>query len=241
MNTNDILLRLFGPAGYSISAEGPFIYGTAVVGGGESVVIGVGGHSAIDSRLALSISHAVLNTLRDDIALTGRPRPIIFLIDTQGQELSRHEEVIGLNGYFAHIARCIELARRQRHRLLSVIHGDAVSGAFLSFGMMADRVCALPSAQVRVMDLEAIARVTKIARERLEELAASSPVFAPGANNFWSMGAIHEIWGPDDNWNSRLCSALEQCDFEDNRAELGFKRGGRRMSINIVRAVMDSA
>lgn len=241
MNVHDILLRLFGPGGYSLSADGAFIYGTAVAGNREAVVIGVGGQSAIDSRLALSISHAVLNTVRDDIALSGPPRPIIFLIDTQGQELSRHEELLCLNGYFAHIAKSVELARRQRHRLLSVIHGDAVSGAFLCFGMMADRVCALPSARVKVMDLEAIARVTKIARERLDELADSSPVFAPGAYNFWSMGAINEIWGLDEDWNSRLCSALDCSDNEDKRAELGFERGGRRMSINIVREVMDSA
>ena len=44
---------------------------------------------------------------------------------------------------------------------------EAVSGGFLSFGMMADRAYALASAQIRVMDLRAMARVTKIPHEEL--------------------------------------------------------------------------
>src|SRR6185369_17506926 len=95
------------------------------------------------------------------------------------------------------------------HKTLTLIHGEAVSGGFLAFGMLADRVCALPDAQVRVMDLRAMARVTKIPLERLETLAVDSPVFAPGADNYWRMGAVHEMWADGtEDWDVRLAATL---------------------------------
>ena len=66
--------------------------------------------------LALRIADAILQMVRDDAADGKPPRPIVFIADTQGQALSRHDELLGLNGYFAHVARCVDLARRQGHR-----------------------------------------------------------------------------------------------------------------------------
>jgi malonate decarboxylase gamma subunit len=193
-------------------------------------VIGTRDHAAIDNALALLISNAILQAVREDAAHGTPPRPIVFIADTQGQTLSRHEELLGLNGYFAHIGRCVDLARRRGHRLLTVISGEAVSGGFLAYGLMADRICALPKSQVRVMDLRAMSRVTKISPERLEELARKSPVFAPGAENYWRMGGIHEIWSENDDWSSRLAAALDQAGTSDERAATGLARGGRLLA-----------
>lgn len=230
---NILFDRLFDSGRHDIKIDGEFFGGTATVGDSEAVIIGTHNKVAIDSGLALKVAGAILATVREDSTLSTPPRTIIFLVDTQGQQLSRHEELLGLNGYFAHVARCCDLARRNGHRLVTVIHGDAVSGGFLAFGLMADRVCALPDAQVRVMDLRAMAKVTKIPYDKLVVLAEESPVFAPGAENYWRMGAVHEVWSIEDDWSSCLASAVGHAENEDGRALLGLERGGRMLAAPI--------
>jgi malonate decarboxylase gamma subunit len=230
--------RLFGAGAHKISGEGLFLHGLAEVDGQTVSVIGTREHAAIDVTLALRLADAILHTVHADAATS--PRPILFIADTQGQALSRHDELLGLNGYFAHVAHCVDLARRQGHKLVTLIHGEAVSGGFLAYGMLADRICALPDAQVRVMDLRAMSRVTKINLERLEELAAVSPVFAPGAENYWKMGGIHEIWAAEDNWTERLAAAFGSIADSDSRAAIGNERGGRQLAASIARLVAEA-
>jgi len=230
--------RLFGAGGHKVSSEGLFLHGLAEVDGQAISVIGTRDHAAIDVTLALRIADAILQTVRTDA--TTSPRPILFVADTQGQALSRHDELLGLNGYFAHVARCVDLARRQGHQLVTLIHGEAVSGGFLAYGMLADRICALPDAQVRVMDLRAMSRVAKINLEKLEELAAVSPVFAPGAENYWKMGGIHEIWSAKDKWTERLAASFASITNSDSRAAIGVERGGRKLAASIAQLVADA-
>jgi len=240
MSEQSIFDRLFGTGAHALTIDGLFLHGTAKIEGQEAVVVGTRDHAAIDGALALRIADAILHAIRDDAAASTPPRPIVFIADTQGQALSRHEELLGLNGYFAHIVRCVDLARRRGHRLLTVISGEAVSGGFLAYGLMADRICALPNSQVRVMDLRAMSRVTKIGFERLEELAQKSPVFAPGAENYWRMGAIHEIWSEQDDWALCLATALAKVINPDERASIGLERGGRLLAAPTAKVVANS-
>lgn len=237
---NMIFDRLFGPGQHSIAIDGDFFSGTATVGGHESVIIGTRNKAALDSSLALKVADAILRTAHEDNSSSRSPRTILFLVDTQGQQLSRHEELLGLNGYFAHVARCCDLARRHDHRLVTVIHGEAVSGGFLAFGLMADRVCALPDAQVRVMDLRAMSKVTKIPYSKLAVLAEESPVFAPGAENYWRMGAVDELWSADDDWSRCLASAMTHATADDGRARRGLERGGRTLAAPITELILSA-
>ena len=241
MSDPTIFDRLFGADGHQVRIDGHFVSGPARLAGRPVVVIGTWDAAAVDGALALAVSRAVLAVVAEDADAGNPPRPIVFVADTQGQELSRQEELLGLNGCFAHVARCVDLARRRGHPTLTLIHGQAVSGGFLAFGMLADRVCALPGAQVRVMDLRAMARVTKIPLERLEALAVDSPVFAPGADNYWRMGAVHELW-PDsaEDWDARMAAALaavQPGDQADERAKLGAERGGRTLAARVAAEV----
>lgn len=243
MSDPKIFDRLFGADGHRVRIDGHFVSGTAQVAGRPVAVIGTWDAAAVNGDLALAVSRVVLQVVAEDAKSGNPPRPIVFIADTQGQELSRREELLGLNGCFAHVARCVDLARRHGHPTLTLIHGQAVSGGFLAFGMLADRVCALPDAQVRVMDLRAMARVTKIPLERLETLAVDSPVFAPGADNYWRMGAVHEMWPhAAEDWDVRLASALaaaaEAGSRGDERATLGKERSGRTLAAAVTAEVL---
>jgi malonate decarboxylase gamma subunit len=124
-------------------------------------------------ELALRQARAVL-----DLMAQHPGRPLLLLVDTQGQQLRRHDELLGINRAMAHLAACVDQARRRGHRVIALVYDQALSGGFLATGLMADACYALPAAEIRVMRLPAMARVTKIAEERLQALSQSNPVFA---------------------------------------------------------------
>src|SRR5690606_19083606 len=95
---------------------------------------------------------------------------------------------------------------------------------------------ALPDAEIRVMGLPAMARITKVPEERLVELAKSNPVFAPGAINYLNMGGVEAIWEGD--LAACLMQALQQDDKADRRSARGLARGGRKLALPVAQAVM---
>ena len=234
MKLNEILDALF-PAGHDVSVAGQLVAGTAQTDAGTVAVLGTTDAAAIGHDIALGLAGRIL-----DVVDQHPGRPIVFLVDTKGQALSRAEELLCLNGSLAHLARCVDLARRQGHVSLALVTGEAVSGGFLSFGLMADKTYALADAQVRVMDLKAMARVTKIAHERLVELAGSSPTFAPGAENYLRMGAIEAIWEAPSAacLEGALASQRAAGSAVDGRMDSGAAREGRCLAADTVAAVL---
>jgi len=229
MKLDQLLPALF-PAGHAIARNDDVLTGTATTGVGEVTVIGTANKLEVGVDHALALSACVL-------ASTGAhpQRPIVMLVDTAGQRLARRDELLGINGCFAHLARSLELARRRGAPLISLVYGESVSGGFLSFGLMADRIFALPEAQVRVMDLRAMARVTKQPLEKLQALSTSSPVFAPGVDNYVQMGAVEAVWEGD--LAVALEAALASPPTRDLRRERGLQRGGRLLAYDVARAV----
>lgn len=160
--------------------------------------------------------------------------PILLLVDVIGQKLSPRDEWLGMYAYFAHLLKCLHLARQKGHPMISLIYNQAIGGSFIAFGMMADRIYALSNAQLAVMWLEGMAKVTKIDIEILREISKSSPVFAPGAENFKQLGGLHQVLTLDQVAN-KLLETLQEPDLKiDNRAALGKKSGGRPKAYDII-------
>jgi malonate decarboxylase gamma subunit len=219
MDIGTLLDRLF-PAGHAVEIDGDFVHGTAEVEGRTVLVVGTTNEAAIGVELALAMATEVLDAVRG-----GADWPIVLLVDTQGQRLRHRDELLGIHAYMAHLAQCLELARLRGHRIVSLVYGRAVSGGYITGGMMADACFALASAEISVMNLPAMARVTKIPQERLEELAKMSPVFAPGAENYWKMGQLAGVWEHD--LAHALTEALAAPHHRDVRRQLGAERAGR--------------
>lgn len=227
------LLKQLFPAGHDVNRTGDFFKGSGRCGEQTVAVIGTANRAAIGVEIALAMAAEILNTVRNHPR-----RPILLLVDTQGQRLRRRDELLGINGYMAHFAKCMELARLSGHRTVSLVYGDAVSGGYLTGGMMADACFALADAEISVMNLPAMARVTKIAQERLEELSKTSPVFAPGSRNYFKMGALDAIWEGD--LAGCLAQSLLGHAGGDLRRERGAKRGGRKQALVVSRRVRDA-
>ena len=226
MKRSQLLQALFGDTWQAEVDTESFFTGTGRAGDDTIQVIGTDNATEVGVELALAMAGAVLGTVRSQPR-----RPILFLLDTQGQRLRRRDELLGLNGYMAHLAKCVEIARSRGHRILSLVYGQAVSGGYLTTGMMADACYALADAEIKVMNLPAMSRITKIPQERLEALAAQSPVFSPGVQNYHRMGHLSEIWRDDlpgacdRRWRSRRRYPLltpQTCAWSH-----GLKRGGR--------------
>ena len=218
------LLHALFPLGHAVAVDGDFVHGSARTEIVDRVeIVGTANAAAVDAKLALSMAERIL------AIMDGQPRPLVFLVDTSGQALRRHQELIGLNAYLAHLACTVDVARRSGFPSVSIVYGEAVSGGYLSLGLMANRAYALGNAQIRVMDLHAMARVTRLPHEQLQKLARESPVFAPGADNYAKMGALSAIWAEPSA--ALLCDALDEVMREpsqaDGRLADGYQRGGR--------------
>lgn len=225
------LVSLLFPEGHQISEKELFLSGVARVEGQEVQVIGTTGHAPIGVEIALAQAQAVLQTVRMHPG-----RPIVILVDTQGQRLRHRDEMLGINTYMAHLGKCVNLARQRGHRIIGLVYDQALSGGFITSGMMADACYALPDATIRVMGLPAMARITKVPEEKLIELAKANPVFAPGAENYLRMGGVHDIWKGD--LAHAMAKAISESDPIDRRAELGSARGGRKLAQPVIHAVL---
>jgi len=233
MNLTTVLDRLF-PAGHSVLEDDGRLAGSGSTNKATVAVVGTTNAASISHKIALGLADSILQIIE-----TQPRRAIVFLVDTQGQALARSEELLCLNGSLAHLAGCVNLARRLGHPTVSIVTGEAVSGGFLSFGLMADRVYALSSAQLRVMDLKAMARITKLPYETLVQLAKDRPVFAPGAENYERMGAVAALWNEANS--AMLDAAIEELNCgtaSDLRMTAGLQRGGRALAGAIAPAVL---
>lgn len=238
METELILKQLF-PHQLSYKIDGHIIKGAADTVLGPIRIVGTVHSAAINQQIAIEIAAEIL-----DIIALGQKTPVVFIVDTQGQALSRADELLCLNKTFAHLASCVDLLRREQHPNLAIIFGEAVSGGFLSYGLMANQVFALESSQVKVMDLNAMSRVTKIPVERLQALSQSSAIFAPGVENFFKMGAISEVW--HDLNADLIVNALRQQQIQidyyldDERRTIATQRQGRLLCNNVIEAVLSA-
>lgn len=233
MNWPTLVSALFGDD-HTITAQGSFLHGEARLDGETLTVIGTTDHAPIGVEMALAQARAVLDTLQRHPG-----RTLLLLIDTQGQMLRRRDELLGINRAMAHLGCCIDAARRSGHRVIGLVYDQALSGGFITSGLIADACYALPEAEIRVMRIPAMARITKISEERLTALSLDNPVFAPGVDNYVAMGGIRALW--PDKLQDRLRDAIEHSPSDDVRARDGHRRGGRRCAADIVQRVLHAA
>jgi malonate decarboxylase gamma subunit len=225
------LTRALFPQGCAIEEAHQVLTGSGTVGIDTVAVVGTTGHAPIGVEIALAQARFILQTVREHPG-----RPILILVDTQGQRLRHRDEMLGINSYMAHLGKCVELARRSGHKIVALVYDQALSGGFITSGLMADACYALPDATIRVMGLPAMARITKVPEERLTELALDNPVFAPGPENYLRMGGIQDIWRGD--LAAALTAALQVDSDGDVRSALGLARGGRGLAQRVITAIV---
>ena len=238
MTLDEVLASLF-PSGHAVE-RGPSgtLHGTAKVEGqGEVTVVGIIGGTPLGVDGAILLAGHVLSVVE-----AGGRAPIVVLVDTSSQNMARRDELLGLNEYLAHLAKSLALAAVHGHRTVSVLFGHAAAGAFIATALSSQSLVALPGAEPSVMDLPSISRVTKLPLEDLTELAKSTPIFAPGVEPLFAIGAVAETWAADEPFAPRLAALLRQpVATSDLRDRIGLERKGRVLAQQIAERVATEA
>lgn len=235
MTLDDVLASLF-PTGHSVGVEGALIGGDASINGAGVHVIGITGESPLGVDDALTLAGRVLGIVRQ-----GGSAPILVLIDSSSQQMSKRDELLGISEYLAHLAKTLLLAKLQGHRTIGLLYGGSAAGAFIATALATDTLVGLPGAHPAVMDLPSMARVTKLPIEVLKAKAETTPVFAPGLDNLAKTGAVHEVWNPDRSLAEQFLEVLDKPAGGDLRDQLGKKRGGRPKAAAIAARIQSEA
>lgn len=236
MNTIEVLQKFFGDSTSSLAVDKQIITGYASLQGKEVCVIGTADGTYIDNAAALQLSEQVLDCVKNHAGI-----PILMFVDSSGQEPNRTAEMLGLAGYFGHLLSCLEVARNNGHKLITVVTGKAIAGAFICYGMSGDSIYALDTASVGLMPVEAMSAVTKIPVKVLEDLSKRMPALEFGAEPFALLGGVREVWKLDADLPSLLVAAISEANSEDQRAALGKERGGRKFAADVRDRVLAEA
>ncbi|WP_186208796.1 biotin-independent malonate decarboxylase subunit gamma [Burkholderia gladioli] len=207
--------------------------GRASLAGRVVEVIGVSGGAFVGVDEALWLSSRVL-----DIVRRGGDTPILVLVDSASQRMSKRDELLGLNECLSHLAKSLMLASLRGHPTIGLLYGGTAAGAFIATALATRVLLALPGAEPAVMDLPSISRVTKLPLEVLQEMAKSTAVFAPGLDNLAQTGAVDAVLDPAQPLGAQLAPWLDApADRADGRDRLGAERGGRPAAERIAERV----
>jgi len=233
---DNILASLF-PDGHAVKNDNGVIFGSGTLRSGRTtLIIGVADRVAVGVDEAIRLSGYVLDSFAWARA------PILVLVDSDSQRMSKRDELLGLNEFLAHLAKSLIYADMHGRPTIGILYGHSAAGALLATGLATRVLVGLPGAMPAVMDLQSMAKVTKLSMQTLEEKAKSTPVFAPGLSNLTQMGAVHVIWDDAISLAGQLDALLANMpDAQDRRGTLGKQRGGRVKAADIAERVHDLA
>ena len=122
-------------------------------------------------------------------------RMIIPVVDVPSQAFGYHEELFGIYLSCSAAVDAYATARISGHPIVAAIVGNAISGAFLSHGMQANRLVALNDAgvNVHVMSKKSAAIITQRTIEELDEAAKDVPSMAYDIESFQKLGALYNL------------------------------------------------
>jgi malonate decarboxylase gamma subunit len=227
MTLAEILASLF-PGGHGVTVTDGLVAGDGPFETGRLRVIGIDGDTPLGVEGALTLAGHVLDAVR-----AGDGAPILVAIDSDSQRMSRRDELLGLNECLAHLAKALLLADRHGHPAVGLLYGHSAAGAFIATALATRVLAALPGANPSVMDLPSVARVTKLPLDRLQEMAKSTPVFAPGLDNMLATGAVHAVLDPAQPLAPQIAALIADRPEDDIRDRLGRERGGRPVAEEI--------
>lgn len=142
---------------------------------------------------AWSIAKHIRNAIEEDI--NGEKRAIVAIVDVPSQAFGYFEELLGIHQACAAAVDAYVTARMSGHPVIAFIPGMAISGAFLSHGMQANRIIALndPQVNVHVMSKKSASRITQRSLEELEAASKKVPAMAYDIESFEKLGALYSL------------------------------------------------
>jgi malonate decarboxylase gamma subunit len=237
MTLDEMLNSLF-PQGHAVQ-RGAFntLRGRGQCAAGDVAIIGISDGVPVGIDNTLILAGQVLSIIE-----TGGNTPIVVLIDAAIQNMTRRDELLGLNEYFGHLYKALALAGLRGHHTIAVLYGPAAGGSLIAAALAVQSLVTVPGGEPSVMDLPSIARVTKLSLGKLQQMAKATPIFAPGIDNYFLTGAVAERWDAKKPLADQLAALIKKpTDGQDHRDEIGFERKGRLQAAKIAQRVATEA
>ena len=232
MEYQQLVTATFGDQ-VQFSVEQDVLLGSFQYSNQNFALCGVVNQAMLDNAMSVKLSQFVLDTISNS-----PQQPICIVIDTGGQKVSHNAELLGLNSYFGHLIASFNLARAKGHKIYALVYGKALGGSFIATALNADYIFATAEAQIAVMWLDAMSRVTKVPQEKLEALSKTSAIFAPGAENYVKLGAIEAVIKPEE-FMPEVIKLLDSTPDINHWRDQGAARGGRTMAAAIIRHIVE--
>lgn len=234
MNYQELLNMMFA-SNLKINERNNIILGEASYAKQNFAICGVVNSASLDNAMCQQLAEFILTRTAENPSIN-----LLVLVDTAGQKTTHFAELIGLNRYFAHLAKTLHFVRSEGARVFGLVYGKALGGALVATALNAEKIYALNTAEIAVMWLDAMSRITKIPLERLQELSKSSAIFAPGAENFVKLGAVAAILTPEQIMPQIHMDLQSPPDAMHQWLINGAKRGGRNMANKVVSDILNA-
>lgn len=122
-------------------------------------------------------------------------RPIIAIVDVKSQAYGRREETAGIFLAAAAAADAYGSARLAGHPVITLVVGQALSGAFLTHGYQANRILAFDDdgVMIHAMHKAAAARITLRSVDDLEKLAREIVPMSYDIRDYAKLGLLYKL------------------------------------------------
>ena len=156
-------------------------------------------------EVGLEEGYALATRVREVIELDKNTtkRPIVAIVDVKSQAYGRREETAAIYLAAAAAADAYGSARMAGHPVITLVVGQAFSGAFLTHGYQANRILAFDDDGVIIhaMHKEAAARVTLRSVQELEKLAREIAPMSYDIRDYAKLGLLHKLLHVDNPEN----------------------------------------
>jgi len=152
-------MRQLVPAGYLCSMRDNVVLAMAMEPRTQPVFIGFLGGNSIGALANWILADEVL-AVHDAAPASA----IILLLAASGHAATRRDEELILSEYIVHFALSAAWAAAHSHRVELWIPGEAAGAMYVAFAAPAERVYALPTAQLRILPQAAVTQILRSAQ-----------------------------------------------------------------------------
>lgn len=150
-------------------------------------------HGEVGLEEAYALAARVREVMKNDSGSV--KRPIVAIVDVKSQAYGRREETAAIFLAAAAATDAYGSARLAGHPVITLVVGQALSGAFLTHGYQANRILAFDDEGVMIhaMHKAAAARITLRSVEELEKLAKDVVPMSYDIRDYAKLGLLHKL------------------------------------------------
>ena len=140
MTLDDILASLF-PDGHDVRKDQGILLGSGQLrSGGRALVVGVADRTPLGVDEAIRLSRSVLDSIEQGSG------PILVIVDSDSQRMAKRDELLGLNEFLAHLAKCLIYADLHGRPTIGLLYGHSLENLARTGAVLATWGPALPLA-----------------------------------------------------------------------------------------------